>query len=81
MPEITPEEIRPISRIIDEFSFEIENTEQYSQYVSKGYVFGVNFPKNVKYSCFKEQLNEPQLTEASQLENHYVYLTLLQLIN
>lgn len=46
MNEISNEEIRPISRIIDQKSFEIENTELYSKYEGGGYVFGINFPKN-----------------------------------
>lgn len=54
MNEITPEEIRPIRRIIDDESFEIENTEVYSDYISGGFVYGINFPKNIKYSTFME---------------------------
>lgn len=80
MPEITNEEIRPIKRIVDEYSFEIESTELYSAYEKGGFLFGVNFPKNQKYTSFLEQLNNPTLEDdENQFLNHISFCILLEM--
>ena len=40
---VSGEEIRPICKIKDDFSFEIEDTSMYSPYEEGGYVMGANY--------------------------------------
>ena len=84
MGEITPDEIRPITGIIDNYQFTIENTTNYSKYIDGGFVSGANFPKNIKYSSLKNQFNSPtfnlNLSKEENYKNHFNILMILHIL-
>lgn len=52
MNGITPEEIRPILEVIDDYKIQIEDTSYYTSYESGGFATGANYVKVKEYTSF-----------------------------
>lgn len=79
MSEVNGIEARPI-KVIDQYSFTIENTAKYGKYKRGGVVTYVKVPKRVNFCTFEENMQKPVFARKnenpmySQLELHIATL-------
>jgi ubiquitin-activating enzyme E1 len=74
MVEVNGMEPRPV-RVIDEYSFTIENTSKYGKYQGGGFVNYEKVPFTMRFKSFEENLKNPKLanippSKLSQMEMH-----------
>lgn len=62
MTEVNGDEARPVKRL-DDYSFSIEDTTDFREYISSGIAQIVKVPYKVSFRSLKEQLYNPQLPE------------------
>lgn len=85
MNGIFPDEIRPVVRVVDDYSFEIEDTTNYSPYVSGGVVKGTNYVRKINYKSIISQFEQPNFNQnypaSVYSEYHMVFILLLKVVD